>query len=87
MSEIPFKENTKNALLDAEGSPLEYPDMNTALEKLQIEFDELFRFFEDAEIGSTTKNPFFGDLDFEMNVQLLHKHALHHLKQFGIEIP
>jgi len=26
-----------------------------------------------------TTNPFFGDLNFEENVYLLHKHALHHL--------
>jgi len=32
------------------------------------------------------RNPFFGDLNFEQNVALLYKHAVHHLKQFGIEI-
>ena len=31
-----------------------------------------------------TTNPIFGDLDFAANVQLLHKHALHHLRQFGL---
>ena len=30
-----------------------------------------------------TRNPFFGDLNFEQSVQLLYKHALHHLRQFG----
>jgi hypothetical protein len=33
-----------------------------------------------------TRNPFYGDLNYEQNVQLLHKHALHHLKQFGVVI-
>ena len=28
-------------------------------------------------------NPIFGELDFNGNVQLLYKHALHHLRQFG----
>jgi hypothetical protein len=32
----------------------------------------------------TTRNPFFGDLNFAENVHLLHKHALHHLRQFGV---
>lgn len=85
LSEIPFKENTKNPLLNQEGEPLKYPDINTALEKLQTELDKFFTFFENPEEKKTTQNPFFGELDFSMNVQLLHKHALHHLKQFGIE--
>jgi hypothetical protein len=29
-------------------------------------------------------NPFFGPLNYEGQVQLLHKHAKHHLKQFGV---
>jgi hypothetical protein len=33
-----------------------------------------------------TRNPFFGDLNFEENVHLLYKHALHHLKQFGVMV-
>ncbi len=84
LSEIPFKENTKNQLLNEKGEPLKYPDMDTALGKLKIEFEYFFTFFENPKENKTTQNPFFGMLDFSMNVQLLHKHALHHLKQFGI---
>jgi hypothetical protein len=28
-------------------------------------------------------NPFFGELNFEQQVRLLHKHAMHHARQFG----
>ncbi len=87
MSDIPFKENTKNPLLKEEGEPLKYPNMNSALDKLQKELNDFFILFESPDADSfTTQNPFFGELDYSMNVQLLHKHALHHLKQFGIEV-
>ena len=48
---------------------------------------ELIYFFEAYEKKPqlVIRNPFFGDLNFEENVQLLFKHALHHLKQFGVE--
>ncbi len=87
LSEKPFFENTKNPLLKEEGEPLKYPNMNSALDKLQKELNDFFILFESQDADSfTTQNPFFGELDYSMNVQLLHKHALHHLKQFGIEV-
>jgi hypothetical protein len=46
-------------------------------------------FFEvfEKDTALVTRNPFFGDLNFEQNVQLLYKHSLHHLRQFGVEPP
>jgi hypothetical protein len=29
-------------------------------------------------------HPYFGQLNKEMNLQAVYKHALHHLKQFGV---
>ena len=45
-------------------------------------------FFEvfEKDPGLKTINPVFGELDFDSNIQLLYKHALHHLKQFGIDV-
>ncbi|MBL7747328.1 MAG: hypothetical protein JNM19_07885 [Chitinophagaceae bacterium] len=84
MSEKPFKENTRNPLMGDEPRPLRYKTVQGAIGALQ---QELIFFFETYEKnpGLVTRNPFFGDLNFEQNVQLLYKHALHHLRQFGVE--
>ena len=84
MSDKPFKENTKNPLMGEEPAPLRYKTVQGAIGALQ---QELIYFFEAFENNPEliTRNPFFGDLSFEQNVQLLYKHALHHLRQFGVE--
>lgn len=83
MSENPFKENTDNPLIPKEGIPHRQPDLEAAINKLQKELDYFFETFENNP-GLKTGNAFFGQLDYKMNVQLLHKHALHHLRQFGL---
>lgn len=83
MSEEPFKENTKNSLLPPEGIALRMPDMQSAIHKLRKELNYFFEVFA-KHPGLKTGNAFFGELDYDMNVQLLHKHAMHHLKQFGL---
>lgn len=83
MSEEPFKENNKNPLIPEEGMQLRQPDMGSAIDKSQKELDYFFEAFRvDPELK--TRNAFFGELDYKMNIQLLHKHAMHHLKQFGL---
>ena len=86
MSDKPFKENTKNPLMGKDPAPLQYQTVQAAIGSLQ---EELIYFFEvyEKNPAQIIRNPFFGDLNFEQNVQLLHKHALHHLKQFGVEPP
>lgn len=86
MSDKPFSENTKNPLLGEAPAPLRYQTIQGAIGALQ---QELIYFFEAFEKNPqlVTRNPFFGDLNFEQNVQLLYKHALHHLRQFGVEPP
>ncbi len=84
MSEIPFKENIDNPLIPKEGIPHRQPDLKSAISKLKKELDHFFSVFEknpDLKTGSA----FFGQLDYNMNIQLLHKHAIHHLRQFGME--
>lgn len=83
MSEKPFNENTINPLLSKEPPFLKYNTIQAAIGALQ---EELICFFEtfDNNPALIIRNPIFGDLDFEQSVQLLYKHALHHLKQFGI---
>jgi hypothetical protein len=84
MTEKPFKENTKNPLMSDIPAPLRKPDINKAIDKLSEELDHFFVVFE-ANPNLRTMNPVFGELDYEMNVQLICKHALHHLRQFGVE--
>jgi hypothetical protein len=83
-SDKPFRENTRNPLLPEEPPPVRYPSMAEALNDLQAALDSFFEAFY-ARDNHTTQNPIFGSLNFDMNVQLLYKHALHHLRQFGVE--
>jgi hypothetical protein len=84
MSDRPFKENTRNPLLGKEPGALRFNTVQAAIGSLQQELIYFFEAFaKDPQL--ITRNPFFGDLNFEQNVQLLYKHALHHLRQFGIE--
>ncbi|HKO79790.1 MAG TPA: hypothetical protein VJU78_05315 [Chitinophagaceae bacterium] len=86
MSDKPFKENTKNPLLGEEPAPLRYRTTQAAIGALQQELIYFFEAFE-KDHQFVTRNPFYGDLTFEQSVQLLYKHALHHLRQFGVEPP
>jgi len=84
MSETPFKQNIDTPLIPKEGIPHRQPDLQSAINKLKKELDHFFMVFErNPELK--TGNAFFGQLDYNMNIQLLHKHAVHHLKQFGLE--
>ncbi len=85
MSNKPFKENTPNPLLTPDPPPHRFNTLQAAIGALQMELIYFFQAFE-KNPGHITRNPFFGDLNFEENVQLLHKHAIHHLKQFGVEV-
>lgn len=83
MSEIPFKENIDNPLIPKEGIPHRQPDLKSAINKLEKELEHFFGVFE-KNPDLKTGNAFFGQLDYNMNIQLLHKHAIHHLRQFGL---
>lgn len=82
-SEKPFRENTRNPLLSETPAPVRNRSKEEAVKELQQELETFFQVFEKNNL-QTTRNPFFGDLSFEQNVQLLYKHALHHLRQFGV---
>ncbi|GAB4093128.1 hypothetical protein [Flaviaesturariibacter terrae] len=84
-SDAPFRENTPNPLLPEVPAPVRHKTIGEAFDELQEEIDELVRRFQ-ANPHLVTLNPFFGELNFQMNVQLLYKHALHHLRQFGVTV-
>lgn len=83
MSEKPFRENTPNQLLPDEPAPAKHESMQDSLNDLQAEIDHFFHVYG-TDPQKTITNPFFGELNYDMQVQLLHKHAWHHLRQFGI---
>lgn len=84
MSDKPFKENTKNPFMDEQPAPVHHKTVQAAIGELH---EELIHFFEVFEKNPQliVRNPFFGDLNFDQSIQLLHKHALHHLRQYGVE--
>lgn len=85
LSDKPFRENTPNPLMPEVPAPVVNHSVSEAIRELQKEIDSFFEHFT-AQPLAVTRNPFFGDLNFNENVHLLYKHALHHLKQFGITI-
>ena len=86
LSDSPFKEGTRNPLMSDEPAPPVHHTVQASIGALQMELIDFFDHFE-KNPTATTRNPFFGDLSFEENVHLLYKHALHHLRQFGMTPP
>jgi hypothetical protein len=85
LSEKPFRENTVNPLLPEVPAPVKNISTEEAINELQKELDYFFSVFEKNNL-QVTRSPFYGDLNYEENIHLLHKHALHHLRQFGVTI-
>lgn len=85
LSEKPFRENTVNPLMPEVPAPVINVSAEEALNELGLEIKYFFTVFEKNKL-QVTRNPFFGDLNYEQNVHLLHKHALHHLRQFGATV-
>ena len=83
MIDVPFKENTRSPLLGEEPLPHKFSSLQEAIDKLEVELQDVFSVYENNE-GKIILNPVFGELDYEQQVQLLHKHATHHLVQFGL---
>lgn len=84
-SDKEFRENTVNILMAPEPLAIKHEGIVNALKELQEEIDYFFEIYK-KEPEESIVNPFFGALDFELQIHLLHKHAKHHLKQFGVTI-
>lgn len=83
MSDKEFKPNTKNALMGDTPLPTQKASMEEAVRAVEEEIKNFETFFKEHP-GATLTNSFFGDLNFEEWTHLLHKHAVHHLKQFSL---
>ena len=85
MSDKPFRENTPNKLMPEVPAPVRNKTLQESYSELEKELDYFFLVFQ-KNGQQVTRNPFFGDLNYEQNIQLLYKHALHHLRQFGLTV-
>jgi hypothetical protein len=85
MSEKPFPKGVVNPLFPKDPQPLRNTSIETALAELQNELDSYFSLLESHQ-EITILHPYFGHLNKELNLQAMYKHALHHLKQFGVEV-
>ncbi len=83
MSDKPFRENTPNPYMSNDPQPLRNKTLEEAIKELEQEIHNFIQFHHQNP-GIIVQNPFFGDLNYEEWLQLLNKHAKHHLKQFGL---
>ena len=81
MSDKPFRENTPNDKLPQEPIPPVTANVTEAIVELKKEIENMIAFYQENK-DIRVENPFFGMLNFEEQVHLLHKHARHHLRQF-----
>ncbi|MBL7765169.1 MAG: DinB family protein [Chitinophagaceae bacterium] len=86
MSDKPFRDNTPNPYLPDHPEPTVQKEISLSIEVLKMDIEHFVATFE-ADQGRRIPNPFFGNLNFEEWIHLLHKHAWHHLRQFGMNIP
>jgi hypothetical protein len=83
LSDKEFKPNTKNALMTDDPSPLRNHSLQEAIQELENEIQLFINYFKQYP-DKKTLNPFFGELTYQDWLTLLHKHAIHHLKQFNL---
>lgn len=83
LSDKEFKPGTKNALMSETPAPLRKANMQEAIEELREEINHFVAYYR-AHPAAVITNPFFGDFNYEQWLHLLHKHAVHHLKQFNL---
>lgn len=84
MSDKPFRDNTPNPYLPDEPEPSSFGGIQEAIAVLHTDQQAFVQAFE-GDPDRRILNPFFGNLNFDEWVHLLHKHALHHLRQFGLK--
>ena len=71
--------------MSSDPEPVKKASVSEAIDELELDLKDFVKKFEHSK-QSTIMNPFFGDLNFDEWTQLLHKHAIHHLKQFGVTV-
>jgi hypothetical protein len=85
LSDKEFRPNTKNALMGDEPFPVRNKSFDAAIDEIESELKDFEQHYK-SNPDSVITNSFFGHLDFNEWTHLLYKHAVHHLKQFGVLI-
>lgn len=85
MSDKPFPRGVVNPILPKDPVPVRNATIKDALAEFQSEMNYFFSVLETNK-DHKILHPYFGELDNEMNFQSVYKHALHHLRQFGVEV-
>ncbi|MCW3087279.1 MAG: hypothetical protein JWQ78_665 [Sediminibacterium sp.] len=83
LTDQPFQENTKSAVMPEEPRPHKYSGMEEAIAKLETEIGDMFTAYA-PDPSKTLMHPAFGELDYELQIRYLDKHVRHHLRQFGL---
>ncbi len=83
MSDKEFRPMTKNALMAEDPPAIINDTLEEAVTELEEEISFFVSYFENQP-GRITTNGIFGNLNYEEWINLLHKHAVHHLKQFRL---
>lgn len=85
LSDKSFKPDTINPIMPTTPLPAKQENLSDSIAELEDELKDFVNAFKEDPYNKIA-NPIFGELNFEQWTHLLYKHALHHLKQFGILI-
>jgi hypothetical protein len=85
MSDKAFRPETKNPIMPDEPVAVRNKNKEEAIAELENELTDFADHFKNNPESINTQ-PVFGELNYNEWIQLLHKHAVHHLKQFGVEV-
>lgn len=83
LSEKEFKPGTLNSLMPESAPELTNFSIEAAINELENEIKSFINYYK-GNPNATVTNPFFGDFNYDQWLHLLHKHAVHHLKQFDL---
>lgn len=81
----PMKENIDNPLMSKVPPAPKLENYQDSVDEMFAELKFMFDTY-DQNPGQKILNPFYGELDLEHNTNLLYKHCLHHLRQFGVQV-
>ncbi len=82
MSDKAFRDNTPNPYLPDEPEAPLHSSIAESIISLEKDINHFKTVFEN-EPDLRILNPFFGNLNMDEWIHLLHKHAMHHLRQFN----
>jgi hypothetical protein len=85
LSDKSFKPDTINPIMPTIPLPAKQENLSDSIAELEDELADFVNAFKEDPYNKIA-NPIFGELNFEQWTHLLFKHAIHHLKQFGITI-